>query len=79
MIVFKAFLGDSRTADSIKSLLGNGDLVPIDSWSEINLSYEKYELEDFQRSWDKILKAPGGLQNLDKIPPDGSLGLLYEL
>jgi hypothetical protein len=78
MIVFKAYLGDSRTADSIRSLLGSSDLVPIDSWSEINLTYEKYESEDFRRSWDKIVKDPSGLQSLDKVPADGTLGLLYE-
>jgi hypothetical protein len=78
MIVFKAYLGQSGTSDSVRSLLGSGDLVPIDSWSEVGLSYEKYETGDLQRTWSKIAKSPDGLQSLDRVPTDGSWGLLYE-
>jgi len=78
MIVYEAYLGDSRTSDSIRNLLASGDLVPIDSWSETNLTYEKYETESIMRVWDKIVKAPDGLQSFDKVPMDGWWGILYE-
>jgi hypothetical protein len=78
MLVFKAYLGQSTTSDSIRSLLGSGDLVPIDSWSEVNLTYEKYETEDFNRVWNKIVRTQDGLQSLDKVPVEGTWGLLYE-
>lgn len=78
MIVFKAYLGHLETSDSIRSLLGSGDLVPIDSWSEVGLTYEKYDTAAFKRSWNKIVKAADGLQNLDKIPSEGTVGVLYE-
>lgn len=78
MIVYKAFLGRSGTSDSIRSLLGSGELVPIDSWSEVGLTYEKYDTDAFKRVWNKILKEQGGLEKLDKIPTDGTLGILYE-
>jgi len=42
MLVFKSYLGQSSTSDSIKKLLASGELVPIDSWSEVKLTYEKY-------------------------------------
>jgi hypothetical protein len=78
MIVFKAYLGQAGTSDSIRALLARGDLVPIDSWAEVGLSYEKYDTDDFRRSWDKIAKAPEGLQNLAKVPAEGTWGVLYE-
>ncbi len=78
MIVFKAFVGGSDTSNSVRSLLGRGDLVPIDSWSEVSLTYEKYEMEDLKRSWEKIVKSKDVLQELDKVPSDGTWGLLYE-
>ena len=78
MIVFKAFVGGPDTSNSVLSLLGGGDLVPIDSWSEVSLTYEKYETEDLKRSWEKIVKSKEGLQALDKVPSDGTWGLLYE-
>lgn len=77
MIVFKSYLGQSGTQESIRSLLGSGELVPLDSWSEVGFSYEKYDNEDLQRAWSKI-KTEGGLQNLDKVPSDGTWGILYE-
>jgi hypothetical protein len=78
MIVYKAYLGQAATADSIRSLLGSGELVPIDSWSEVKLAYEKYEAEDLQRDWDKIVKSTDGLQDLNNVPSDGTWGILYE-
>lgn len=78
MIVLKKYLGRLETSDSIRKLLGNGDLMPIDSWSEVGLMYEKYNNEDLKRNWDKIVKAPDGMQNLDKAPTEGSWGILYE-
>ena len=78
MIVYKKYLGVSDTSDSIRKLLGSGDLMPIDSWSEVGLMYEKYNNEDLKRNWGKILKASDGLQNLDKLPTEGSWGILYE-
>jgi hypothetical protein len=78
MIVYKAYLGQSGTADSIRALLGRGDLVPIDSWSEPHLTYEKYDTEDLQRSWSNVVKSPDGLQTLDQVPSDGTWGILYE-
>ena len=78
MIVYKAYLGQSGTADSIRGLLGRGDLVPIDSWSEPHLTYEKYDTEDLQRSWPNIVKSPDGLQSFDQVPSDGTWGILYE-
>lgn len=77
MIVFKAYLGQSGTYDSIHGLLRLGELVPIDSWSELGLTYEKYDAEDFKRSWNKIIKSADGLQDLVKVP-EGNWGLLYE-
>lgn len=78
MIVLKKYLGQSETSDSLRKLLGSGDLMPIDSWSEVGLMYEKYNNEDLKRNWDKIVKAPDGMQNLDKVPTEGSWGILYE-
>jgi hypothetical protein len=78
MIVYKAYLGQSGTSDSIRSLLRTGELVPIDSWSEEGLTYEKYSTEDLKRNWSKIVKAANGLENLDKVPTEGSWGILYE-
>jgi hypothetical protein len=78
MIVFKAFLGGQETSNSLRALLGAGNLVPIDSWSEVGLSYEKYESEDLKDSWNKIVKSPDGLQDLSKVPSEGSWGILYE-
>ena len=46
MVVYKSYLGQSGTSDSIRSLLRTGELLPIDSWSEIGLTYEKYSTED---------------------------------
>jgi hypothetical protein len=78
MIVYKAYLGEKETANSIRGLQGRGDLVTIDSWSEIHLTYEKYDTDDLQRNWGNIVKSPDGLQALDKVPTDGAWGLLYE-
>lgn len=78
MIVYKAYVGASETSDSIRRLLAIGDFVPIDSWSEIGLTYEKYETEDVQRVWSKIIKRPEGIQDISKVPLDGSWGFLYE-
>ena len=78
MVVYKNYLGESETSDSIRKLLGSGDLIPIDSWSEVGLMYEKYNNEDLKRNWNKIAKAPDGLRNLDKVPTEGSWGILYE-
>jgi hypothetical protein len=78
MIVFKAFLGKAETSDSLRNLLGSGDLMSIDSWSEVAFIYEKYEIEDLKRNWSRILKSAGGLQDLDKVPSEGSWGILYE-
>jgi hypothetical protein len=78
MIIYKAYLGQTATADSIRSLQGRGDLVAIDSWSEIRLTYEKYDTDDLQRNWTSIVKSPDGLQTLDKVPTDGLWGILYE-
>jgi hypothetical protein len=78
MIVYKAYLGKSDTSDSIRSLLRNGELVPIDSWSSVGLTYEKYSTDDLERSWNKIVKSLDGLQNLTKVPAEGSWGILYE-
>jgi len=78
MIVYKGYLGQSGTSDSIRSLLGTGELVPINSWSEEGLTYEKYSNEDLERSWNKIVKSADGLQNLKKVPTEGSWGILYE-
>lgn len=78
MIVYKAYLGQTETSDSIRSLLRSGELVPIDSWSEVGLTYEKYDIADMKRNWNKIAKAANGLQSLDRLPSEGSVGLLYE-
>ena len=78
MIVFKAYLGGPATSDSIRNLLKSGDLVPIDSWSEVSLTYEKYDSGDLTRSWDKIAKSPNALQDLGRAPADGTWGILYE-
>jgi hypothetical protein len=78
MIVFKAYLGQSETSDSIHNLLRLGELVPIDSWAEIGLTYEKYTTEHLKRNWNKIAKSPDGLKNLDKVPTEGTWGILYE-
>ena len=48
MLISKKFLGQSETFDSIRSLLQYGDLQPIDSWSEVRLTYEKYDTADLQ-------------------------------
>jgi hypothetical protein len=78
MIIYKAHLGQSGTYESIRGLLRTGELVPIDSWSEKGLTYEKYTTEDIKRNWDKIVKDANGLKNLDRVPADGSWGILYE-
>ena len=78
MIVYKRYLGQTGTSDSIHILLGNGELVPSDSWSEVGLIYEKYNIDDLKRNWDKIAKSEGGLENLDKVPTEGTWGILYE-
>ena len=78
MIVYKAYLGQSETSDSIHTLLRSGELMPIYSWSEVGLMYEKYDTTDFKRNWDKIVKASNGLKNLYKVPSEGYWGLLYE-
>jgi hypothetical protein len=78
MIVYKTYLGQSETSDSIRSLLRTGELVPIDSWAEVGFTYEKYTTEHLERSWNKIVKSRDGLQNLDKVPREGSWGILSE-
>jgi hypothetical protein len=78
MIIYKAYLGQSATSDSIRDLLGLGELVPVDSWSEVGLTYEKYETNDLQRAWNKIVKSDDGLQMLDKVPTEGTWGFLNE-
>lgn len=79
MLVFKKFLGQSETYDSIRNLQQRGELEPIDSWSEPGLTYEKYDAEGVQRVWSRIVKSQEGLQSLDKVPSEGTWGLLYEL
>lgn len=76
--MYKSYVGQSSTADSIKGLLASGDLVPIDSWSEVSLTYEKYEAEDLKRVWSNIVKDTRGLASLDRVQSDGTWGLLYE-
>jgi hypothetical protein len=78
MLVYKALLGESETSDSIRALLGSGELVPIDSWSEVKLTYEKYTTEDLQHIWNKIVKSPDGLNDLSEVPKEGTWGVLYE-
>jgi hypothetical protein len=78
MLIFKAYLGQSETSDSIRRILGSAELVPIDSWSEVHLTYEKYETEDLKRAWNKIVKSNDGLRSLDKVPAEGTWGILYE-
>jgi hypothetical protein len=78
MIIYKAYLGQTATADSIRKLLAQGDLVPADSWSEPHLTYEKYETEDLQNKWSSIVKSPDGLLTLENVPSDGTWGILYE-
>jgi len=78
MLVYKSYLGHSETDDSIRNLLKAGQLVPIDSWSEVGLTYEKYATEDIERNWNKIVKEADGLQELGKVPSEGSWGILYE-
>jgi hypothetical protein len=78
MLVYKALLGESGTSDSIRTLLGTGELVPIDSWSEVGLAYEKYSTEDVRRNWNKIAKSADGLKELSKVPDEGTWGFLYE-
>lgn len=78
MLVFKKYVGESATSDSIRTLLGTADLVPIDSWSEIDLTYEKYDSGDLKRVWSKIVKSAGGLEDLSNLPDEGSWGILYE-
>ena len=78
MIIYKTFLGQAATSDSIRSLQGQGDLEALDSWSEVGFRYEKFETKDLQRVWDKIAKSPEGLQNSAKVPQDGTWGLLFE-
>lgn len=78
MIVFKAYLGQSGTSDSIRNLQRLGELVPIDSWAEVTFKYEKYVTEDLKRVWNKMVRSPDGLKNLDKVPTEGSWGILYE-
>jgi hypothetical protein len=79
MIIYKAYLGQEETSNSVRALLASGELEPIDSWSEVNLTYEKYDNEDLKRDWDKIVKSSQGLQRLDRVPADGTWGLLYEI
>ena len=78
MLIYKAYLGQTGTSDSIRALLARGELVPIDSWSEVVLSYEKYDMGDLQRAWNKIEKSTDGLKDLDKVTTEGTWGLLYE-
>lgn len=78
MVIYKAYLGESETSDSIRGLLRSGELVPVDSWSEVSLNYEKYYSEDVERNWNKIVKSADGLKSLDKVPTEGTWGLLYE-
>ena len=78
MVVYKAYLGQSETSDSIRVLLGTGELVPINSWSEVGLTYEKYSNDDLEHGWNKIVKSADGLQSLSRVPTDGSWGILYE-
>ena len=78
MIVFKAYLGQSAAMNSIRNLQRSGDLVSLDSWSEVNLTYEKYDSEVIKEVWDKIVKLPDGLADLNKVPMDGTWGFLYE-
>ena len=78
MIVFKAYLGQAVSLNSIRSLQQRGELVSSDSWSEVNLTYEKYDSEIIKRVWNKITKAPDGLVDLSKVPTDGTWGFLYE-
>lgn len=78
MIVYKKYLGDSHASDSIRGLLARADLVPIDSWSEVGLVYEKYDTDDLKRNWDKIIKTSGGLESLDGVPTTGAWGILHE-
>jgi hypothetical protein len=78
MLIFKKRLGQSETSNSIRALLGSGELVPIDSWSEVGLTYEKYEIQDLKQAWGRIVKSNDGLETLDKVPVEGTWGLLYE-
>jgi hypothetical protein len=78
MIVYKKYLGQLETSNSIRSLLAQGKLVPIDSWSELGLTYEKYDVDDLKRIWKEIIKSPGGLEDLTKVPTEGTWGILYE-
>jgi hypothetical protein len=78
MIVYKAYLGQSGTFDSIRNLLGRGDFAPMDSWSEVGLTYEKYDTEDLKRHWNEIIKSADGLKDLGKVPTEGTWGILYE-
>jgi len=78
MIVYKAYLGQTGTANSIRDLQRRGALVSMDSWSELHFTYEKYDTEDLRRNWTSIVKSSDGLQSLDKVPSDGSWGILYE-
>lgn len=78
MLVYKHYLGNAETSDSIRKLLSTEELVPVDSWSEVGLTYEKYDQEDLKRNWDKIVKSEGGLESLDEVPTEGMWGILYE-
>jgi len=35
-------------------------------------------MEDLKRAWDKIIVAKDGLQNVERVPEEGSWGILYE-
>ena len=78
MVVYKKYVGQDETYDSIRALQGRGDLVAMDSWSEVGLNYEKYNNEDVTRCWDSIAKAADGLKTLDRVPSEGTWGILYE-
>ena len=52
--------------------------MAMDSWSEVAFTYEKYDTEDIKSHWNEIVKSPDGLKNLDRVPTDGTWGILYE-
>lgn len=78
MIVYKTYLGEIPTFNSIKALQSQGELMPLDSWSELGFTYEKYNSEDLVRNWNRIVKSEKSLVRLDKVPTEGAWGILYE-
>lgn len=78
MLVYRGLLGQSETYDSIRKLQSTAQLSPIDSWSEVGFTYEKYNTGQIRDIWGKIVKSPGGLQGLEKVSTDGAWGILYE-